>query len=163
MVGGPPALQAALENARIDAFILSPPEAQIATAGGYGAKFIGMSDDFPELRAVPFLVLVTKTPVADPARLTRLLRALAAGAEAAGRKPNDTADAIETKFFPKIPAPIIRDGVAALRDGVAGRGALDPAHVEAMIRFSHESGIAIDRVDVSRLWTSKYIDEALQK
>ena len=65
MVGGPPALQAALENKRIDAFILSPPEAQVAAAAGYGRTLVSLAQDFPQLQGLPFLVLAARRPFAD--------------------------------------------------------------------------------------------------
>jgi ABC-type nitrate/sulfonate/bicarbonate transport system substrate-binding protein len=162
LVGGPPALQAALANDRIDAFILSPPEAQIAQAAGAGRTLIGLSQEFPQLRATPFLVLVAKAPVAEPGLLVRTLRALAAADVAVLDKPDATADAIEQRFFPKIPAPIIRDGIAALHDGVAGKGALDAAGAAAMLRFARNSGVDVAGVDPQQFWTPGYVDVALK-
>lgn len=160
MVGGPPALQAALENGRIDAFILSPPEAQIAQASGAGTALVSLSADFPDLRATPFLVLVAKTPVADPARLIRLLKALTAADDATLSKPGETAAAIQQKFFPKIPAAIIRAGLAALHDGVAAKGALDATRAGTMLRFARESGVDVSGVDTAHFWTQTYVDQA---
>jgi ABC-type nitrate/sulfonate/bicarbonate transport system substrate-binding protein len=162
LVGGPPALQAALENARIDAFILSPPEAQIAEASGAGRALVSLSQDFPELRGVPFLVLVAKTPVADPARLTRVLRALAAADTAVLTDPAGTADAIQRKFFPKIAGPVIRAGVDSMRDGVAAKGEMDAARADAMLRFARESGVDVSGVKLAQSWTGAYVDAALK-
>jgi ABC-type nitrate/sulfonate/bicarbonate transport system substrate-binding protein len=162
MVGGPPALQAALANGRIDAFILSPPEAQIARAAGAGRVLVSLSLDFPELQGVPFLVLVARTPIATPATLIRGLRALAAGSAAVTSRPEATADAIEQKFFPKIPIPIMREAVMALQGGVTRRGLLDQASADAMLRFARDSGIDVAGVDPAQFWTPGYIDVALK-
>src|SRR5258708_11264058 len=64
-VGGPPALQAALENKRIDAFVLSPPEGYLATKSGAGTILISLGDEFPLLANQPYLVLVAKKPIDD--------------------------------------------------------------------------------------------------
>jgi NitT/TauT family transport system substrate-binding protein len=66
-VGGPAALQAALENKRIDAFVLSPPEGFLATKSGAGTILISLGDEFPLLANQPFLVLVAKKPIDDKA------------------------------------------------------------------------------------------------
>ena len=65
-VGGPPALQAALENKRIDAFILSPPEGYLAAKTGAGTVLISLGDRvFLLLANQPYLVLVAKKPMDD--------------------------------------------------------------------------------------------------
>src|SRR6185312_8898638 len=45
-VGSPVALQAALENKRIDAFVLSPPEGYLAAKSGAGTILVSLGDDF---------------------------------------------------------------------------------------------------------------------
>ena len=74
MKAKPPAIQAALENGRIHGFVLSPPEAGIAEARGYGHRLVEPSVDFPDLRGLPFLVLVAKTD-ADEATVLAAARA----------------------------------------------------------------------------------------
>jgi NitT/TauT family transport system substrate-binding protein len=162
LVGGPPALQAALEHGQIDAFILSPPEGQIAAAGGYGRVLVSMSTDFPELRGVPFLVLAAKLPVADPGKLERVLRALAAADDAILANQDKVADAIQQRFFPKIAPAIIRAGVVAMRDGVADKGKLDQPRADAALRFTRESGVDVSGLGGKPFWTATYIDAALR-
>ena len=162
LVGGPPALQAALQNGRIDAVVLSPPEGQIAEAGGYGRRLIGMADDFAELRAVPFLLLAAKLPVADPTRIVGTLRALAAADTALLAAPDKVADAIQAKFFPKIDQTIIRAGVAALKPGIAAKGIFGPGGAQAMLDFAKQSGVAVDDLTADRLVTNTFIDAALR-
>ena len=162
LVGGPPALQAALQNGRIDAFVLSPPEGQIAEAGGYGRRLIGMADDFAELRDVPFLLLAAKLPVVDPSRIVGTLRALAAADTALLAAPDKIADAIQAKFFPKIDRTVIRAGVAALKPGIAAKGAFGPGGAQAMLDFAKQSGVAVGGLTADRLVTTTYIDAALR-
>jgi NitT/TauT family transport system substrate-binding protein len=52
-VGSPSALQAALENKRIDAFVLSPPEGYLAAKSGAGTVLIKLGDEFPLLSNQP--------------------------------------------------------------------------------------------------------------
>lgn len=155
MVGGPPALQAALENKRIDAFILSPPEAQIAEAGGYGHTLISLATDFSELRALPFLVLVAKRPFVDPDRIRRTVRALQAAAHAVQADPDGTADAIAAKFFPKAPPGAVRAATQSMKDGVTN-GALSAASIDALVTFSTESGNPITGIGPDA-WTKQFI------
>lgn len=162
LVGGPPALQAALANGRVEAFILSPPEAQIAEAGGYGRKLVSMADDFPELGEVPFLVLAAKTPVPDPARIVGALKALVAADEAIGENPAKVADAIQAKFFAKIDPAIIRAGVETMRAGVARKGAMDPGQAERMLQFARQSGVSVGDLRPRQFWTATYTDAVLR-
>ena len=76
-VGSPPALQAALENKRIDAFVLSPPEGYLATKAGAGTILISLGDEFPLLANQPYLVLVAKKPIDD--KTSELIVKTAAG------------------------------------------------------------------------------------
>ena len=154
-VGGPPALQAALENKRIDAFILSPPEAQIAEAGGYGRTLISLASDFPDLRALPFLALAAKCPFADPGRIRRTVLALQAAAHAVQTNPDRTADSIATKFFPKAPAGAVRAATQSMKDGVTN-GALSNAAIDALLTFGAESGNPITGIGPDA-WTNQFI------
>jgi len=162
LVGGPPALQAALQNGRIDAFVLSPPEGQIAEAGDYGRRLIGMADDFAELRDVPFLLLAAKLPVADPSRIIGTLRALAAADAALLAAPDKVADVIQAKFFPKVDQTIIRAGIAALKPGIVAKGAFGAGGAQAMLDFAKQSGVAVGDLTAGQLVTDQYINAALR-
>ncbi len=157
MVGGPPALQAALENRRIDAFILSPPEAQIAEAGGYGHTLISLANDFPALRDLPFLALVAKRPFADPGRSRATVRALQAAAAAVRSDPDGVADAIAAKYFPKAPPGTVRAATRSMRDGVTD-GALSSASIDALVRFGAASGNPITGLGPDA-WTDQFIKD----
>lgn len=155
MVGGPPALQAALENGRIGAFILSPPEAQIAAAGGYGRSLISLANDFPALRALPFLALVAKRPFAQPDRIQRTVQALQLAAAGLHAQTAATADAIAAKFFPKAPPGTVLAATQSMLDGVTD-GHLDAAAVDALLRFGAESGNPITGIGPDA-WTNQFI------
>ena len=155
MVGGPPALQAALENGRIDAFVLSPPEAQVAEAGSYGAGLVGFGKDFPELAELPFLVLVARSPVDAAAaadRITRSLRAMRSAAAAVQADPVKAAALIGQQFFPRIPPPIVAAAVEAMRPGLADGGRFTPAGIAALVRFSGAPAGSGE----GTLWTNQY-------
>ncbi len=156
MVGGPPALQAALENGRIDAFVLSPPEAQVAEAGGYGAGLVSFGRDFPELAELPFLVLVARTPVdaAGADRITRTLRALRAASGALQSDPAKAAALIGQQFFPRIPPPVVAAAVEAMRPGLAGGGRFTLAGIAALARFT-SSPVPAGSGE-GALWTNQY-------
>ena len=67
-VGSPPAIQAALETKRIDAFVLSPPEGYLAAKAGAGTVLISPGEEFPLLANQPYLVLVAKKPMRQGSR-----------------------------------------------------------------------------------------------
>jgi len=156
MVGGPPALQAALENGRIDAFVLSPPEAQVAEAGSYGTGLVSFGRDFPELADLPFLVLVARSPV-DPAaadRITRGIRALRSASDAVQANPGKAAALIGQQFFPRVPLPVVAAAVEAMRPGLADGGRFGPAGIAALVRFSGAPALA--GTGEGTLWTNHF-------
>ncbi len=157
LVGGPPALEAALENGRIDAFVLSPPEAGIVAAGGYGVRLIHPQDDFPALAGLPTLVLVArqKTDAGLDARITRAAAALSKAAAETLAKPDAMADAIGQKFFAKVPPPILRAAVQALLPGLAGGGRFTPAQIASLRTFAAQSGNQAPAGDA--FWTNRYL------
>lgn len=156
MVGGPPALQAALENGRIDAFVLSPPEAQVAEAGGYGAGLVSFGRDFPELADLPFLVLVARSPV-DPAaadRITRSVRALRSASGAVQADPAKAAALIGQQFFPRLAPPLVAAAVEAMRPGLADGGRFGPPGIAALVRFAGVPASAGS--GEGTLWTNRF-------
>ena len=156
MVGGPPALQAALENGRIDAFVLSPPEAQVAEAGGYGAGLVSFGRDFPELADLPFLVLVARSPV-DPAaadRITRSVRALRSASGAVQADPAKAAALIGQQFFPRLAPPLVAAAVEAMRPGLADGGRFGPPGITALVRFAGVPALAGS--GEGTLWTNRF-------
>ena len=157
LVGGPPAIQAALAHGRIDGFVLSPPEPGLALAGGYGVTLIDPARDFPALRGLPNLVLVARSnpDAATTRRILGATGALNAGARQVLADPDGAAARIGAQFFPKIPPAILRDGVNALRDGIGGDGRFTSEGIAALIRFTSGAGIAPPR-DRS-FWTNRFI------
>jgi ABC-type nitrate/sulfonate/bicarbonate transport system substrate-binding protein len=156
-VGAPPAIQAAMENGRIDAFVLSPPEAGIAEAGGYGRRLIEPARDFPALKGLPNLVLAAKRgpDEATAKRITASLAALNKAAAQVRADPDMAADRIGAKFFPKVPQAILRAAVRSMVDGLEGGGRFTPEAVAALGRFSGDSGTPLPPGD--GWWTNRFI------
>ncbi len=166
MVGGPPALQAALENNRIDAFILSPPEAQLAEAAGSGRALVSLGADFQSLSSLPFLVLVAKTPIDAAAedRLVRTLRALQSASAATRADPAGVAAAIGSKYFPKLDPAAVLAAVQSMQDGIAGNGRFSAAQIDTLLHFTAELDGKPSTLDGAgsegKLWTDRYVDAA---
>jgi ABC-type nitrate/sulfonate/bicarbonate transport system substrate-binding protein len=157
MVGPPPAIQAALENTRIDAFVLSPPESGVAEAGGYGTLLIDADADFKQLHGLPNLVLVARRNP-DAAATRRITGAIAAMQQGAGKvigNPDDAADRIQAAFFKKIAPPIMRAAVHSMLDGLGGGGRFSPANIAVLTRFSAESGTPVPAT--TDYWTNRFI------
>jgi NitT/TauT family transport system substrate-binding protein len=169
-VGGPPALQAALENKRIDAFILSPPEGYLATKSGAGTILISLGDEFPLLANQPYLVLVAKKPIDDKASdlIVRTVRAMQSASSAVVKDPESAATAIQKQFFAKADPDAIAAAVKTLRSGVAGGGKLDVQSFQNQLVFSKEVGIDFGRdfdaaASQNDLWTNSFVERAGRK
>jgi ABC-type nitrate/sulfonate/bicarbonate transport system substrate-binding protein len=169
-VGSPPALQAALENKRIDAFVLSPPEGYLATKSGAGTILISLGDDFPLLANQPYLVLVAKKPVDDKSSdlIVKTVRAMQAASTALIANPEQAASAIQTQFFAKADPAAIVAAVKALDSGVAGGGKLDVQAFQNQLVFSREVGTNFGKdfdaaASQNDLWTNSFVERAAKK
>jgi ABC-type nitrate/sulfonate/bicarbonate transport system substrate-binding protein len=169
-VGGPPALQAALENKRIDAFILSPPEGYLAAKSGAGTVLISLGDAFPLLANQPYLVLVAKKPMDDKASdlIVKTVRAMQSASSALARDPASAAAAIQKQFFAKADPDAIAAAVKTLSSGVAGAGKLDVQSFQNQLVFSKEVGINFGKdfdaaASQNDLWTNSFVERAGQK
>jgi ABC-type nitrate/sulfonate/bicarbonate transport system substrate-binding protein len=131
-VGNPAALQAALENKRIDAFVLSPPEGYLAEKAKTGAVLVSLGDDFPLLAKQPFLVLVAKKPIDDKASdlILRTAKAMQAASAAVVAKPEETALAIQKQFFVRADPDAIIAAIKGMTNGVTDGGRLDAQSIE---------------------------------
>jgi ABC-type nitrate/sulfonate/bicarbonate transport system substrate-binding protein len=169
-VGGPPALQAALENKRIDAFILSPPEGYLATKSGAGTILISLGDAFPLLANQPYLVLVAKKPMDNKASdlIVKSVRAMQSASSALVKNPESGAEAIQKQFFAKADPDAIAAAVKTLRSGVAGGGKLDVQSFQNQLVFSKEVGTNFGKdfdaaASQNDLWTNSFVERAGQK
>jgi ABC-type nitrate/sulfonate/bicarbonate transport system substrate-binding protein len=169
-VGGPPALQAALENKRIDAFILSPPEGYLAAKSGAGTVLISLGDEFPLLADQPYLVLVAKKPIDDKASdlIVKTVRAMQSASSALVKDPASAATAIQKQFFAKADPDAIAAAVKTLRSGVAGAGKLDVQSFQNQLVFSKEVGTNFGKdfdavASQNDLWTNSFVERASQK
>ncbi len=159
-IGSSTALGAALENGRIDAFMLSPPEGQIAEMGHYGRVLIDPNTDIPGLHGMPSLVLVARSNADEAARqrIIASLRALNAGSRALLADPDAGADKIGAKFYPKLPNSLMRASVAALTDGIRDDGLLNDERAQILIDFLISSGRAPPKS--ASFWTNRYVEDA---
>lgn len=168
-VGGPPALQAALENSRIDAFLLSPPEGYLAEKQGSGAVLISLASDFPVLAKQPFLTLVAKKPISDQTAdlIRRTVKALQTASTASIAKPDDTALAVQKLRFPKADPDAIVAAVKILNKGVGDGGTVDVEGIQNMLTFFSEVGTKFDKpldakAGENEWWTNRFVTEAKQ-
>jgi ABC-type nitrate/sulfonate/bicarbonate transport system substrate-binding protein len=162
LVGPPPAIGAALENGRIDAFMLSPPESVLAEANGYGTILVKPAREISGVKGLPSLVLAAAAaPSAETRqRIVKTLRALDSAAKAVVADPDSTADIIQAKFFAKVPNPIIRTSVRQYVDGLGNDGQLDAKAAALLRQFTTESGGAVPGDD--SFWTNDYAAAARQ-
>ncbi|MFG1395904.1 ABC transporter substrate-binding protein [Roseixanthobacter pseudopolyaromaticivorans] len=166
-VGNPPALRAALENKRIDAFVLSPPEGYLAEKSGAGTVLVSLGDEFPLLAHQPFLVLVAKKPVDAKTTdlIVRTVKVMQAASTALVQKPEPTALAIQSQFFTKAEPDSIVAGVKAMSSGVADGGRLDVQSFQNLLTFAKEVGTDFGKEFDAKgsendLWTNSFIDKA---
>ena len=169
-VGSPVALQAALENKRIDAFVLSPPEGYLAAKSGAGTILVSLGDDFPLLANQPYLVLVAKKPIGDKASelIVKTARAMQAASAALVANPEPAALAIQKQFFAKADPAAIIAAVKALNAGVAGGGKLDVQALQNQLVFSREVGTNFGKdfdaaASQNDLWTNSFVERAGKK
>ncbi|HUN99287.1 MAG TPA: ABC transporter substrate-binding protein [Bradyrhizobium sp.] len=169
-IGNPVALQAALENKQIDAFVLSPPEGFLAEKAGTGTVITSLGDDFPVLKNQPFLVLVAKRPIDDQkaALFVKTARALQAASDALVKQPDQTAQAIQKQFFAKAKPEAIDAAVKAMNSGVTGGGAMDVQGFQNMLSFAKDNGTNFgkdfDAKDMeNKLWTNRFVEGAKAK
>jgi NitT/TauT family transport system substrate-binding protein len=169
-VGNPVAIQAALENKRIDAFVLSPPEGYLAEKSGAGKILVSLGDDFPLLANQPYLVLAVKKPIDDKKSemIVKTVRAMQAAGAATQQKPQDTALAIQKQFFPKADPDAIVAAVKALSNGVAGNGKIDVESMQNALTAAKEVGTNYGRefdakASENDLWTNHFVEAAKSK
>lgn len=160
MAGPPPAIQAALEAGRIDAYLLSPPEGLISEAAGTGRVLIRMGDEFPALAGVPSLVLAIKTPLPAAARPTIVatLAALIAATRALRAHPAATAAKIHADQFRRTDPALIAAAVESLKSGIESDTRLDPAGIAALVAYASDAVTGLD--PKAPFWTNDIWDEA---
>jgi len=167
LAGAPPAIQAALENKRVDGFVLSPPEGLMAEDAGTGRIMARIGDDFGKRTAVPYLVLVAKTPVPEakvPA-IVATVRALQQASTQVLADPVAAANAMQQAFFPKIKPEVMRAAVDSLKSGVADGGRFTTQSIADLVAFIGEvgtnPGANLDPAKGENVfWTNRYVDAA---
>lgn len=169
-IGNPVALQAALENKQIDAFVLSPPEGSLAEKAGSGIILTSLGDDFPVMKNQPYLVLVAKKPIDDQkaALFVKTARAMQAASDALIKQPDQTAEAIQKQFFAKAAPESIVVAVKAMNSGVTGGGAMDVEGFQNMLAFAKDNGTNFGKefdakAAENELWTNRFVEDAKAK
>jgi NitT/TauT family transport system substrate-binding protein len=159
-IGSPTALGAALENSRIDAFMLSSPQGEIAEAGGYGTIYIRPDRDIPEMRGMPTLVLVARSDVDEVAgsKIVASCRALNAGSKAFLVDIDGGAERLRAKFFPKVAPEVMRRSIEDLVGGIKDNGSLNQHSADLLVKFVVESGRT---PPAGPFWTNEYVERAL--
>lgn len=167
LAGAPPAIQAALENKRIDGFVLSPPEGALAEDAGTGRIMARVGDDFGKRTAVPYLVLVAKTPVPDakaPA-IVATVKALQQASAQVITDPVAASAAIQQAFFAKIKPEVMRNAIEGLKGGISDGGRFSAQGIADLVAFIGEvgtnPGANLDPVKGENVfWTNRYVDAA---
>jgi NitT/TauT family transport system substrate-binding protein len=161
-IGSAAALGAALENGRIDAFMLSAPEGQIAEANGYGQIYIEPDVEFADIKGMPSLVLVARQDAsqAAQAKIVSSLRAINAGSQALLAELDAGSNKVGQKYFPNIPSEVMRKSVRSLADGIRDNGLLNQDRAGLLIRFVVESG-RTPPASSSSFWTNRYVESAI--
>jgi NitT/TauT family transport system substrate-binding protein len=160
MAGPPPSIQAALEAGRIDAYVLSPPEGLISEDMRTGQVLVRMGEDFPQLRHVPSLVLVAKTPLEGARRelAVATVRVLIAASTALLADPPGVAAKIQAALYPRIKVQVIQSAVLGLKSGIEGRGRLDQAGIDALLAYAQDAVPGLD--PKAPFWTDAVRAEA---
>jgi NitT/TauT family transport system substrate-binding protein len=168
-VGPPPALRAAMENGRIDGFVLTAPEGQLVERAGFGKVLVRPGSEIEELKSYHHLVLVIRKDTAEkkPEMVTRVVAVLDKAAQRTVKDTAPVARAIQQKFYEKVPEPVILDSVQSLKDGVDKHGRMSVASIDYLLKFSNATGAGLEkRLDAAKgegdFWTNRFIDQALK-
>lgn len=166
LIGPPPAIHAALENKEIDGFVLSPPEGTLTEQAGLGKVLIDLGAEFADLRSLPYLVLVARTPLDGAPRelAVKTVRALQAASQATLADPRHAAAAIQGQFYPKLAPDVVLAAVDAMKSGIAGQGRMTAEQIEHLLRLTSATGepLTIDpKPGPQAFWTDDIVDAAL--
>lgn len=164
-IGPPPALQAALGAGQIDGFILSPPEGMLAAESGDGMVLIRLSAEFPDLRALPYMVLVARKPLegAQRDRAVASVRALQnASAETLADRVRVGGE-IQRKFYPRLQPQTIVATINTMSAGISTQGRITKDDVVRLLSFTAATseGAASGLSSSDPFWTTDIVDTAL--
>jgi ABC-type nitrate/sulfonate/bicarbonate transport system substrate-binding protein len=160
-IGPPPALMAALQHGEIDAFVLSPPEGQVAKAGGVGETLVRGSE-LPALQPFCDLALVTTQDYAKSHQATvrKVVAALAAASAKIKQSPSDVARQVQKAFYPKVSLAAITSGLQDL--AVTGGGRMSAAMWDNVIALQKAVGTELPSgmsgaSGEGTWWTNEYL------
>ncbi|MFI5013003.1 MAG: ABC transporter substrate-binding protein [Hyphomicrobiales bacterium] len=169
LIGSPVAIHAALDHEQIDGFALSPPEGYLTEQAGTGKVLIRVGTELPGLKDFPYLALVAKKPL-DGQRLAlavKTARALQAASDAVLQDPAKVAGEIQRQFFAKEPPLALVTAVEAMKSGVAHKGELTSAGIEALLRFTADTAPDVaaklePRAADGDFWTNAVVEAAMK-
>jgi NitT/TauT family transport system substrate-binding protein len=166
-VGPPPALRAALENGRIDGFVLTAPEGQLVERAGFGKVLVRPGSEIEELKTYHHLVLVVRKDTAEKKAelVTRVVAVFSKASDRTVKETDAVARAIQQKFYEKVPEPVIAAAVESLKDGVDKQGRMSVATIDYLLKFSAATGAALEkRLDAAKgegdFWTNRFVEAA---
>jgi len=166
-IGPPPALMAALQHGEIDAFVLSPPEGQVAKAAGVGETLVRGSE-LPALQPFCDLALVTTQDYAKSHQATvrKVVAALSAASAKIKRDPGAVAAQVQKAFYPEVSLAAITSGLNEL--AVNGGGRMSAAMWDNVIAFQKAVGTQLPSgmtgaSGEGTWWTNEYLPAGSSK
>jgi ABC-type nitrate/sulfonate/bicarbonate transport system substrate-binding protein len=168
LIGPPPAISAALDHGQIDGFVLSPPQGKLTEQSGTGKVFIRVWKEFPQLKNMPFLVLVAKMPMDDNRKrmAIKVARALQAASRSVLENGNHAAAEIQRQFYPALTTDVVLSAIDDMSSGMRDNGKMTPAAMAELVQFTNESGGNLSRPldpkpGPQAFWTNDIVDSAL--
>jgi ABC-type nitrate/sulfonate/bicarbonate transport system substrate-binding protein len=168
LIGPPPAISAALDHGQIDGFVLSPPQGKLTEQSGTGKVFIRVWKEFPQLKNMPFLVLVAKMPMDDSRKrmAVKTARALQAASRSVLENGNHAAAEIQRQFYPALTTDVVLSAIDDMSSGIRDNGRMTPAAMVELVKFTTESGGNLSkpldpRPGPQAFWTNDTVDSAL--
>lgn len=161
-IGAPPALEAALKQGQIDAFILSPPEGAKMKASGVGQVLLS-SSDVPQLKDFCGLALVvTKDYAAKHADVIRKVTAgLAQASTDVAQKPDQVAKTVHAAYYAQVAEPLVRTAVGQLAPALGGHGQMSTPMMSSVLQFVDSASGAKLSLDAAKgegdWWTNQYL------
>ena len=165
-IGPPPALRAALGSGQIDGFILSPPEGILAAHSGDGTVLLRLSEEFPDLRALPFNVLVAKKPLEGAKRELAIASARALQAASAATLANvaRVGGEIQRQYYSSLQPEVIVAAINDMSSGISAMGRITQDDVARLLAFTAATagGAAAGLNPSDPFWTPDIVDAALR-
>ncbi|MBI2201763.1 MAG: ABC transporter substrate-binding protein [Armatimonadetes bacterium] len=160
-IGTPDALQAAMGQGRVDAFMLSAPTPERLERDGVGLILIKNSaGDTPEFRQFLHTVVATRRGYAErnPEAVQRVTRAIARGANVLLDQTEEGKKTLQ-KTFPRIPPEVLSLSVDNMKPGFLRNGRMSEEHWKNLSQVFQDVGITKGPLETreGKLWTNRYL------